>query len=150
MLFAIIFFITATTVASQSQKPNIVLILADDQDTYLGGMDFLPKIKKHLNDEGVNFTNFFVNTPICCPSRAELVSGRYGHNLLVTDTTAKACMHANITGSYFIENQLGNYMAALGYTTGLIGKYMNSPACQCPKEAGCNGGVTPDSDFLPG
>jgi len=46
-------------------------------------------------------------------------------------------MWANVTGSYFVQNQLGSYLSKFGYTNGLFGKYMNSPACSCPVEAGC-------------
>ena len=83
--------------AAASKKPNIVLILADDQDQMLGGMDFLPYTKKYLADQGMNFTNFFVNTPVCCPSRAELIAGRYGHNNLVEMRgTGGGCMRGRI------------------------------------------------------
>ncbi|CAE7798107.1 DNAH7, partial [Symbiodinium necroappetens] len=122
-------------------KPNLVLILLDDQDQVLGGMDPYPNIQRLLGKGGTNFTNFFVNTPVCCPSRAELMGGRYGHNNLVGDLRSsggsKGCMWANVTGSYFVQNQLGSYLSKLGYTNGLFGKYMNSPACSCPVEAGC-------------
>ena len=50
--------------AALAKQPNIVLILADDQDQLLGGMDSLPYIKKYLADQGMNFTNFFANTPL--------------------------------------------------------------------------------------
>ncbi|CAE7543666.1 GNS [Symbiodinium sp. CCMP2456] len=123
-------------------KPNLVLILLDDQDQVLGGMDPYPNIQRLLGKGGTNFTNFFVNTPVCCPSRAELMGGRYGHNNLVGDLRSSGgstgCMWANVTGSYFVHNQLGSYLSKLGYTNGLFGKYMNSPACSCPVEAGCS------------
>ena len=124
-------------------KPNLILILLDDQDHVLGGMDPYPNIQRLLGRDGTNFSNFFVNTPVCCPSRAELMGGRYGHNNLV-DTLRSSdsgglhgCMWANVTGPYFVQNQLGTYLSKLGYTNGLFGKYMNVPACSCPVEAGC-------------
>ena len=67
--------------AALAKKPNMVLILADDQDQLLGGMDYLPYTTKYLADQGMNFTNFFANTPVCCPSRAE------PHGRIATDTT---------------------------------------------------------------
>lgn len=53
-----------------------------DQDLRLGSMQAMPYTRKHLVEggEAVNMTNFFVNTPICCPSRTVLLSGRMNHN----------------------------------------------------------------------
>ena len=77
LFVAMLCLLVAVAVA---RKPNIIFILADDQDQLLGGMDHLPNIGQLLGAEGTNFTNFFVNTPVCCPSRAEIFAGRYGHN----------------------------------------------------------------------
>lgn len=35
--------------------------------------------------QGVTFSNFHVNTPVCCPSRINLLTGRYTHNTNLTD-----------------------------------------------------------------
>jgi arylsulfatase A-like enzyme len=43
-------------------------------------MQAMPYTTAHLVPESVNMTNFFVNTPICCPSRATMLSGRMNHN----------------------------------------------------------------------
>ena len=64
--------------------------LTDDQDQMLGGSfpteasngaTPLPKTKKLMVDEGTMATNFFIHTPICCPSRSEVLSGKYFHNI---------------------------------------------------------------------
>jgi len=146
----LLIIITTTFSFCQGKQPNIVLILADDQDQVLGGMDYLPHIRDLLASNGANFTNFFANTPVCCPSRAELIGGRYGHNNLVEVPQGTSCMHANITGPYFLHNQLGVYLSALGYSTGLFGKYMNEPPCTCPSASGCSGAVDDGMDYPPG
>ncbi|CAE7232448.1 Gns [Symbiodinium pilosum] len=115
-------------------------------------MDPFPNIRRLLGENGTNFTNFFVNTPVCCPSRAELLGGRYGHNNLIgplghgnaLSSGSRGCMWANVTGPDFVHNQLGSYLSKLGYTNGLFGKYMNSPPCSCPVESGCK--VMPKGD----
>ena len=61
-------------------QPSIFMLLTDDQDLRLGSMQAMPYPRAHLVNEAVNLTNFFVNTPICCPSRATLLSGRMNHN----------------------------------------------------------------------
>ena len=61
-------------------KPNIVLILTDDQDAALGGAEPLVQGRKLLADAGAEFVNAYATTPICCPSRASILTGRYLHN----------------------------------------------------------------------
>ena len=59
---------------------------ADDQDQMLGssfpqhgGVGPMPKTKILMQDQGAMATNMFIHTPICCPSRSELLSGRECH-----------------------------------------------------------------------
>jgi arylsulfatase A-like enzyme len=50
----------------------------------LGSFDHMPKVKKLLQEEGMTFRNAFVHTPICCPSRSFILTGRYLHNAVAT------------------------------------------------------------------
>ena len=52
-----------------TQPPNIVMILTDDQDLLLGSMDYMPQVDALLAKQGTTFSNFFVNLPLCCPAR---------------------------------------------------------------------------------
>jgi arylsulfatase A-like enzyme len=58
-------------------KPNIVLIVTDDQrwDT----VGYMPTVQSELAGRGVTFTNAFVTNPLCCPSRASILTGGYSH-----------------------------------------------------------------------
>jgi len=63
------------------EKPNIILIVADDLGygdiSCYGGKDIkTPNIDK-LASEGARFTSFYANGPVCSPTRAALLSGRY-------------------------------------------------------------------------
>src|SRR5438477_3824704 len=62
---------------TKTTPPNIVFILTDDQrpDT----MWALPQINSDLVDHGVTFSNSFVSDPLCCPSRASILTGTYSH-----------------------------------------------------------------------
>ena len=64
----------------KTTRPNIVLILTDDQDAALGGAEPLEKGRKLIADQGAEFMNAYATTPICCPSRASILTGRYLHN----------------------------------------------------------------------
>jgi len=62
-----------------SDKPNIVLIVLDDMNDYIGVMGGHPQaITPHMDQlarEGVLFTNAHSNAPVCAPSRASFMSG---------------------------------------------------------------------------
>eukprot|EP00041_Stephanoeca_diplocostata_P003934 m.39508 g.39508 ORF g.39508 m.39508 type:complete len:609 (-) comp14720_c0_seq1:149-1975(-) len=114
-------------VPAGSQK-NIVFVLTDDQDLVLGSMQALPNIKRLIGDAGANMTQFRVNTPICCPSRSTMLSGRYEHNNRVKDPTVTGCMRQNTsraTNPGFWENSVVMHLHNAGYTTGMFGKVLN-------------------------
>ena len=76
-----------------------------------------------LREGGAELENFFVNTPVCCPSRTTLLSGSYPHNWHTTGSPN--CMHMNVTSSLYRENTIGVHMKKLGYSTGMFGKFLN-------------------------
>src|SRR5215210_3049091 len=59
-------------------RPNIILILADDLD--LASAQQMPKLRSLLMEEGASFKNAFFTYPLCCPSRATILTGLYAHN----------------------------------------------------------------------
>ena len=68
-----------------SKPPNIVFVITDDQDLQLDSVSYTPLIQRHLQDKGTFFSNHFVTTSLCCPSRVSLWTGRQAHNTNVTD-----------------------------------------------------------------
>ena len=115
--------------------PNFFLMLTDDQDTMLGGgIDAMPFARDTLLPNGVNLTNFFAHTPVCCPSRSELLTGRYFHN--IRDRANRSggevespddCMHVNATMNHGFEKlTFANPLRDAGHRTGMFGKYLNS------------------------
>ena len=125
-------------------KPNILLLLTDDQDLTLGGMTPLSFTKELMNSDGANLKNFFVNTPVCCPSRTTLLTGMYPHNWHVT--SGPSCMHMGIVNSRFQEATIGVQMKKLYYTTGMFGKLVN-PSGMAPY---CKKGSAGKLESLPG
>ena len=65
----------AGTVATSHARPNVVLIVTDDQraDTLAG----MTKVNTLLADKGVRFANGMVPTSLCCPSRSTILTGLY-------------------------------------------------------------------------
>jgi arylsulfatase A-like enzyme len=104
------------------KRPNIVLIFADDLgycDSGLYGCDAIPMPNvKRIADEGVLFTDGYVTSPVCSPSRAGLITGRYqqrfGHEFLPSD---------DIYGLPVDETTLADAMRSAGYVTGIVGKW---------------------------
>jgi arylsulfatase A-like enzyme len=97
-------------------QPNILIILSDDQraeDT----MQVMTKTQRILGDNGTRFDQFFVSTPVCCPSRAALLSGRYAHNNSVLNNESAINLDQSAT--------MENYLQQMGYTTSMAGKFLN-------------------------
>jgi N-acetylglucosamine-6-sulfatase len=104
--------------------PNIVLILTDDQttDTLPANPPAMPWLQRQVFHRPAShwqwFPNAVFNTPLCCPSRATILTGRYAHDTGVID---------NHSGDRLDEsNTLATWLADDGYTTALVGKYLNN------------------------
>ena len=69
------------TPSPPSTKPNILLILTDDQGyhdvSYYGTKDIQTPHTDALAKAGMRFDNFYANCPVCSPTRAALLTGRY-------------------------------------------------------------------------
>ena len=114
---------TGSVLASTNHtRPNLVLFLQDDQDFALGGWSPMRKTMSLLQDSAALATNWFIHTPVCCPSRGELLSGRYFHNIR-HPTPEGGCMHVNT--DVVNLNSFGAVLGRAGYTLGYFGKHMN-------------------------
>lgn len=127
-LFLIIFSLAACN-ANQKEQPNIIIILTDDMDSKL--MPYMPITNQLIGEQGATFTNYFITTPICCPSRASMLRGQYAHN---TDIMENSPGFARFYKLKEEENALPVWLNHAGYQTALIGKYLNN----YPTNAGRN------------
>jgi N-acetylglucosamine-6-sulfatase len=106
--------------------PNILILLTDDQDVVLGSFDHMPHVQSLLQAEGLTFENAFVHTPICCPSRSQILTGLYTHHGVARNNS----MSGNCYGDDWkqnIENEdtYAIHAKKAGYTTAYCGKYLN-------------------------
>lgn len=71
------------------ERPNILFILTDDQaywaTGFSGNQQLHTPVLDSLAAQGASFTNFFANTPVCSPSRASLLTSKYGSEVDITD-----------------------------------------------------------------
>jgi N-acetylglucosamine-6-sulfatase len=104
----------------EARHPNIVFILTDDMA--LHDLEFMPKLKKFLIEEGTTFSNYFVTNSQCCPSRSSILRGQYVHNHGVDSNSA------GFRRFYQLGNEsstMATWLKAAGYMTGYMGKYLN-------------------------
>ena len=101
-------------------RPNIVLVMTDDQGWAQLGMRGDPVLKTphidKLATESVEFTRFYAS-PVCSPTRASLMTGRYNYRTGVVDTfLGRSMMAAD-------EVTVAEMLGEAGYRTGIFGKW---------------------------
>lgn len=110
---------------SHRKKPNIIFILTDDQDIALGGLDPLKKTREIIGDYGLEMTNMFVTTPLCCPSRASILTGKYTHNHGVVNNSISGNCNSKSWQKQHEPKSFITFLKNDGYKTFYAGKYLN-------------------------
>lgn len=103
----------------EDSRPNIILVVTDDQPYHT--VDYMPFVKTELMKNGVVFENGFATTPLCCPSRASILSGQYAHNHQVLTNT----LPLGGATKFASQSSFSILLQEIGYTTAYLGKYMN-------------------------
>ncbi len=119
--------IFAVTSLAAAERPNVVLFLADDlgygELSCQGARDLSTPAIDSIAENGVRFTAGYVSAPVCCPSRAGLITGRYqtrfGHE---RNAIGVQNLDEHV-GLPLGERTIADRLKALGYATGLMGKW---------------------------
>lgn len=120
-LWTILFTPFSTSWASE--KPNIVFILVDDLGyadlSSFGATDIATPAIDSLGEDGIRFTDYYAASPVCSPSRAAFLTGRYP-------------VRMGINGVFFPESfdgidpqetTIAEVLSDEGYQTGIVGKW---------------------------
>ena len=122
-MFLMIFVLAGcvkTNKTSNPLKPNVILIITDDQGFgdlgYYGNPHIKTPVLDNFSKESVRFDEFLVS-PVCAPTRSALMTGRYPLRTGVRDTYRGGAKMANS------EVTIAELLKDAGYTTGMIGKW---------------------------
>lgn len=130
-IFASLLFVPIATVpASDSpRKPNILLIMADDlgygELGCYGGKDAPTPNLDAMAKAGVLFTSGYVTCPVCSPTRAGLITGKYQHRFGHENNIGQSweIEHPELMGLPVEEKTIADRLKIVGYRTACIGKW---------------------------
>jgi arylsulfatase A-like enzyme len=111
--------IGAQVASGQTERPPNVLIFVTDDQRATNTMWVMPETRRYFQRQGVRFPNAFAVTPLCCPSRATILTGRYAHNTSVRGNGPRS--RRNFDQATLFPRLLQE----AGYQTALVGKFFN-------------------------
>ncbi|MDA7859943.1 sulfatase-like hydrolase/transferase, partial [Akkermansiaceae bacterium] len=110
-------------------RPNVIVIFIDDMGysdfSCFGGQVETQHIDR-LAAEGIKFTNFYVNSPICSPSRVALTTGQYPHRWRITSYLNNRRDNKRRGMAQWLDPNaptLARQLKGAGYSTGHFGKW---------------------------
>lgn len=129
-------------------RPNVIIIMTDDQGYgdlgCMGAEDFVTPNIDALAEGGIRFSSMYSGSPVCSPSRACLLTGRYPGNAGVRAILAG---HRRASGLTAEVPTIASALKKLGYTTGISGKWHLGLKDECRPNAN---GFDEFSGFLAG
>ncbi len=109
---------TAGTPARSDDRPNVLLITTDDQT--LADLAYMPRTRRLIADRGVSFAGVSPH-PLCCPARAEILTGQFAQNNGVRSNSGRYGGYHRLR----TRNTIATWLQAAGYHTVFMGKYLN-------------------------
>ncbi|MEZ5301477.1 MAG: sulfatase-like hydrolase/transferase [Verrucomicrobiales bacterium] len=130
ILALVTLFIAATSASHAAAPPNFVFVFIDDMGwgdlSCFGGEGPETEHIDRLASEGLRFTNFYVNSPICSPSRTALTTGQYPQRWGITSYLAHREANDRRGMAQWLDLKaptLAKALAARGYACGHFGKW---------------------------
>jgi N-acetylglucosamine-6-sulfatase len=100
-------------------RPNILVVMTDDEAA--SDVAVMPNVRRLLAGQGTTFADAVDSFPLCCPARATFITGQYAHNHGVAGNFWPYGWY----GMKDRANTLPRWLQKAGYTTALIGKWLN-------------------------
>lgn len=122
--------LTLAWVATAAARPNVVVVFIDDMGwgdfSCFGNQDARTPNIDRLAAEGLRFAQFYVNSPICSPSRAALTTGQYPQRWRITSFLNNRADNDRRGVAHWLDPQapvLARLLRSAGYATGHFGKW---------------------------
>lgn len=133
MLFLVLLFVIQAVGARSliaDGNPNMIVILIDDMGysdlgCFGGTLAPTPNLDR-LANEGIRFRSFYVNSPICSPSRTALTTGQYPHRMRITSYLDNRKRNKERGVAQWLDPEtptIADRLKRVGYTTGHFGKW---------------------------
>lgn len=117
---------TARNIIAAAGQPNIITVFIDDMGytdlSCFGGKRTVTQNIDRLASEGIRFTNFYVNSPICSPSRTALTTGQYPQRWQIHPYLADRQLNIERGVAQWL-NPDARELQSSGYATGHFGKW---------------------------
>ncbi len=117
--------LAAAALAATSKNPNVIVIMADDQDSLLDSLSVQPNVVNQIDKQGVTYNKHYCTVAWCCPSRVNFLTGRAAHNTNVTTLTPPYGGWAKFMSEGLNDNWLPVWIKNAGIKTYYAGKLMN-------------------------
>lgn len=130
LLFLLPFVLAIAHADAAAAQPNIIVVLIDDMGwgdlSSFGNTDAKTPNIDRLAAEGIRYSQFYVNAPICSPSRVALMTGQYPHRWRITSFLNNRADNARRGMAQWLDPQapvLARLLKPRGYATGHFGKW---------------------------
>ena len=121
---------STTSRGVDADAPNVLVFLTDDMRK--DDLSYLPHVRELLIDQGMTFTEAQSPHPLCCPARAELMTGQYAQNNGVHHNTGRY----GGWQAFDPSSTIGTWAQDAGYATAIHGKHLNKFDPDAPADPG--------------
>jgi N-acetylglucosamine-6-sulfatase len=115
-------------------QPNVLVVMTDD--ARVDDFDHMRHLHERIASMGTQLSRFYAPGPLCAPNRSTMLTGQYPHNTGVTNNRIGV-------GGLRATQTLPVWLHAAGYTTSLVGKYINGVRLADPVPPGWDNWMVP-------